>query len=219
MGDIPGFFPSLLDPILPISLAMLQEEDPGVVAALFHAARSSLVIAAAEGGRGSYGFAIGARRATGVVVLECMAAESPSRRLILAVVLDDNLNGPAVRSPTAESVDSCSTAHRLDRLYLPAASAPLRVPEYRNFRQPISQGTESQFLAKAPIDCLGHSRRRRTGHHSGSDLRVRSTPVGFDDIARAMAMMLFSECGRSYWNVQRMIDFAMSFFMSTDPCS
>lgn len=58
------------------------------------------------------------------------------------------------------------------------------------------------------------------GHHSGLDLRARSTPVGFDDIARGMATMLFSaERSRSYWNVQRMIDFAMSFFFSIEPCS
>lgn len=96
-GDIPGFFPNSIDPILPISLEMLRGEDLGGVVALFRAARSLLVIAAAEGGWESDGFAIGARLATGVVVLEYMATGNPSWHLILAVFLVDSSNDRAVR--------------------------------------------------------------------------------------------------------------------------
>lgn len=50
-GDIPGFFPNLVDPIPPISLGMLRGEGPVVVVVRFHAARSWLVIAAVGGGK------------------------------------------------------------------------------------------------------------------------------------------------------------------------
>ena len=77
-GYTPGFFPNLVGPIPPISLEMLREEGPGVVVALFHAAQSLLVLAAAEGGWESDGFAIGPWLGIGVVVLEYTAAGNPS---------------------------------------------------------------------------------------------------------------------------------------------
>lgn len=160
-----GFFPNFVDPIPPISLAMLLEEDPGVVAALFHVAQSSLAIVAAEGGWESDDSAIGSPRGTEVVVLEYTAAENPSWHRILAVLLVDSSNDRAVRSLSAGSVDSCRIAHRLDPLYLLGVSVPPRVPGYMDFRQLIWQDTASPFLAKAPEGCLGHSRRRRMAHH------------------------------------------------------
>lgn len=92
-----GFSPGLVDPIPPINLEMLRGEGPGVVVALFHAPRSSLVIAVAEGGWRSYGFATGTWQATGVLLPEYTAGGNPSWHLTLAVVLVGNSNGPGVR--------------------------------------------------------------------------------------------------------------------------
>lgn len=136
-GYMPGFFPNLLDPILPISLETLREEDPAVVVALFHATRSSLVTAAAVGGWESDGFATGSRRGTAVEVLEYMVAGNPSWHPILAVILVDSSNGRVVRQLTEGSVDSCWIAHRLGPLCLLGASVPPRVPGYMDFRQLI----------------------------------------------------------------------------------
>lgn len=49
-GYMLGFFPNSVDPIPPTSLETLPEEDPEVVAALFHVTWPSLAIVAAEEG-------------------------------------------------------------------------------------------------------------------------------------------------------------------------
>lgn len=160
----------------------------------------------------SYGSAVGAPQATGVVVQECTAAGNPCRSLTLAVTLVENSNVRAVRLLTGSSVDSCSIAHRLDRLYSHGASAPLNVPGCRSFRPLIWPGMGSPFLVRVPRDWSGHLQRRTMGRLSVPDLRVPLSPADFDGIAKATAMKLFSGRGRSYWNAQRMIDVVMSFF-------
>lgn len=209
--DIPEFCPSSSDPIQPTILETPREGGPAEGVTPSRARSSWWGVVAEEGERISYGSAVGAPRATGVEVQECRAAGNPCRSLTLAVSRVENSNVPAARFLTGSSVDSCSIAHRLDRLCLHGASAPLSVPGYRSFRPLIWPGMGSQFLARVPRDWSRHSRRRTMGRLSEPDLRAPLSPADSDGIAKAMAMKLFSGRGRSYWNVPRMIDVAMSF--------
>lgn len=95
-GDIPGIFPSLIDPTPPIILGTPRGADPAVVAIPSHAKYSWLANGAGEGERVSYGSAVGMWRVIGVVARGCRAAWNPCWSLRLAVAVD-NLNALVAR--------------------------------------------------------------------------------------------------------------------------
>jgi hypothetical protein len=149
------FFPSLVDPTRPIILGTLRGEGPAAVVKPSHATNSWPAIVAEAGERTSYGSVVGARPATAVVVPGYTAAGNPCLRLTLAFDLVGNSHEPAVRPLNGESVDSCSWARWLDRLYSPVAFDP-QVFSYTGFRLLNWSDMRSQVLAEVPRGCSGH---------------------------------------------------------------